>query len=360
MIHRHLLATRAAALVLLSAIIAPASAEVPISLQEARGLEGAVCVPAGLKLSTTGESVALVSNRSVTVGGWGYRYNPLIVTTLAGARDALKRTLSYRSKTRASAVAQERLAWLDDESNVRELAETLPRFWRKWTVYFAPLFFDPFHACPGGSLTPVEDQYALFYWFSSPRVHGDLCAKVPRIIFDTSGKSFRNLELQDLYASRLGRHGSVELQSYLEERRGMLFDDVLRMIMGLHTVQCGYPPTQIELVWQKQERAPSAKDASFSLDNMKNQYQGVVSITDTAIALEPLEQSDFALKAKQAAREAIERRRTAWQEKARREDQAAIGMAILFALIIGAGVGETEINPCGLPQYDPRRPVWCP
>lgn len=71
----------------------------------------------------------------------------------------------------------------------------------------------------------------------------------------------QHLDLEDLYASRFGRQGSVETQTYVQARSSMLSDDVLRMIMRLHTVQCGDPPTQIALAWQRRtvERAREDK-----------------------------------------------------------------------------------------------------
>ena len=341
--------------------------------QDARELWGDVCV-ADSYLGTTAGRLPMKDGRAserLQTLNFGYRYNPLIVARrgLAAANHDYIRNYPDRFSPSTRETARLRAAWAS-EDNLDKLAGELPFFWRLRNrnegelVFFAPTGSDPHGTCSNGHIRRMSTQYALFQGVAGPRVHGDLCAPVPTIIFGRS--NYRNLRLTEVFDSALllgwdiplARVAALRSDDY--SRDGFL--DTLRKVMAIHEIQCGRPLLEADVVFEEQVAAfHIGVDTDIRpTEHMRPALRGFLRRTeDDRLVFDIVLKSETALGAeKNAAREREVRRRLA-AYRASLGQRVALGSLLVFG---GAAyLQSTVFNDCNRPLLpdDPPRPLYC-
>lgn len=340
----------------------PAQAQHLLDISAARELWGHVCVNGGYRASTEGRvDLTAVPPPRTQPSYFGYRYNPLVATSLQGARGALEYGLSHADgmSQQAKTLMRERLALLEAGPIYAQDDGKIPAFWRSGSrhaemIFFAPIKGDPHSTCPGGAIRAIAGEYALFIGAASPRVRGDICADMPQIVFGPN--SVYNFRLDDFYKTDLRNGWERPFSAIWSTRGDPLQSDkmiqIMRRIYAIHHAQCARPPVVMELIFERQVNAVHVPQDSTFVPNifLDSPFRARlwIDFTREVWSMEIVEETSFAQKAKARADTAI---RTRNARKAYRE-QLGENIATGAAIIIGGFVMSGVLQSCAEGDWD--------
>lgn len=282
---------------------------------------------------------AMAAWGNVCVGrdrGKGYRYNPLIVIDRQVAIDSYLMATKRADTAAIRGLAGSRMRFIQNDALFAEMPE-----WAVWpqgrgvsTVFFAPTYLDAYHECPGNVLTPIEDQYALFYEEQGPRAMGSICDPVPTIAF-LERNNYINIALTSVYQSTLldGTETSLEAMA----RSGDDFAKTLARVASIARMQCGILPFGMTVTFE-------GKDPPITLPFVPA-FEAKLEIADTGQVLYTvIKETPLAFNSKRT----VERQRNMAAAMAERKAKAEENFAMGALLIIGsfALINAMERNDC--------------
>lgn len=279
----------------------------------------------------------------------GFPYNSVISTTRNQAINAEKLAIMNARRLPGEAVAwsKERLAMLENPA-------VFPAQGRQGSahdpiVFFAPLYSDAYHACPGGQLSIVRSHKVLIAGNHSPRVEGDLCAAEPMILFNAGGYNFQNLSLVQMHQSSAVRNGLVPFRelTYSRHISSHPYSGALGRVLAVRTAQCGGLPESMRVVFERQTNQIYQdmvdRGDPHTRQNFAIEAEFMLEFTTEGVRHTLLEEGQaWHAAGTQAQRQQDRQQRTSAEEAAAYERLAA-GVVLVFGSMLFL---QSQADPC--------------
>lgn len=316
-----------------------------------------VCVSVDYKGTTENRTNFGQSDQRILVA---YRYNPLIAMTWSKARDSvqilanLDKRQNPQWKEEWRPYVEERLAWLADDENRREMAKVAPSFWglghkrSASLIHDAPFYSSPSEDCGSKYSPPVhEGEFALFREQRVPRVRGDLCADIPLIVMEGITKP----QIAAFYQSALSSPDGVSLQDLLRPNGSRYLGDSfvtdMAKVMAIRELQCGTSAQSLDVIFERQDRPMRMPMRELDQAALSSALSLSIRVKNDRLVAEVIETSREARSAEATVAQVKEKSKRAMEKEAGAELRFSIGTLLLFGSI--AVVGARAQTQCESP-----------